>query len=138
MAHGKVRDQSRERKWRRHVQRQCDRGITARHYCVDHQVPESAFCFWRRVTASSVPQPISAQVTPRSPLRPRHVPQPGGHQHKRRLPVGKRLHRQRPSLDLQVQALQSRRAGNRTNPRRVSAELEFRNHRLRLIRFALD
>ena len=45
------RDLKREKTWRCHIQRQRASGLTVRDFCLDHDLTESAFYFWRRVVA---------------------------------------------------------------------------------------
>jgi transposase len=51
MAQGKSRDPKRERFWRRHLRSQRASGLTIRDYCVEHDLSESSFHFWRREIA---------------------------------------------------------------------------------------
>jgi transposase len=51
MAQGNVRDAKLERSWRRHFMRQQASGLTVRDYCLERELRESAFYFWRREIA---------------------------------------------------------------------------------------
>jgi transposase len=48
MAIGKNRDTRREAQWRRIFQQHGRSGLTAREFCRNGKLPESAFYFWRR------------------------------------------------------------------------------------------
>jgi len=52
MAQGKPRDLKLERTWRRRLKRQQASGQSIRDYCVDYDLHESAFYFWRREIAA--------------------------------------------------------------------------------------
>lgn len=45
------RDLKLEQTWRQHLQRQQASGQTARDYCRDHDLAETAFHYWRRTIA---------------------------------------------------------------------------------------
>ena len=51
MAKGNPRDPKRERRWRRHLERQAASGLSIRDYCAKHGLHEAAFYFWRREIA---------------------------------------------------------------------------------------
>jgi hypothetical protein len=51
MAQGNARDPKLERVWRRHLRRQLASGVTVRDYCLEYELRESAFYFWRREIA---------------------------------------------------------------------------------------
>ena len=45
------RDLKLEQTWRQHLQRQQASGLTARAYCLRHDLAETAFHYWRRTIA---------------------------------------------------------------------------------------
>jgi hypothetical protein len=51
MAQGNPRDPKLERVWRRHLRRQQASGVTVCDYCLEYELRESAFYFWRREIA---------------------------------------------------------------------------------------
>src|SRR5262245_30981936 len=62
------RDLRLEQTWRQHLQRQQTRGQTARAYCRQHGLAETAFHYWRRTIAER--DRVARQATP----APRFVP----------------------------------------------------------------
>lgn len=73
MARAKQRDLRKEARWRKHLQRQLRSGMTAREFCRQHGLAESAFYFWRseierrdrqvRVEPAFVPVVVEALAT---------------------------------------------------------------------------
>ena len=64
------RDLKREQTWRQHLRRQQASGQTARAYCLQHGLAETAFHYWRRTIADrdrgarrSAPVPAFVPVT---------------------------------------------------------------------------
>ena len=72
---GAQRDLKLEQSWRRHFQRHRAGGLTVRQYCLEHQLTESAFYFWRRTIAERDHQAESDHIAERDhQARPAFVP----------------------------------------------------------------
>lgn len=84
------RDLRLERTWRQHLDRQEASGQTARAYCRDHDLAETAFHYWRRTIAERDRQarpatpaaafvPVTVVGPPTAADSPIDIRLPGGH-----------------------------------------------------------